>query len=36
LLIGLFFVALVFLFPNGLLDIVNRLRGVVSGRKVAS
>ena len=36
LLIGLFFVALVFLFPNGLLDIVNRLRGVVSGRKAAS
>ena len=31
LLIGLFFVALVFLFPNGLLDIVNRVRGVVFG-----
>ena len=29
LLIGLFFVAMVFLFPNGLLELVGRLRGIV-------
>jgi urea transport system permease protein len=35
LLIGLFFVAMVFLFPNGLLDLVRRLRGIIGdGRRV--
>ena len=35
LLIGLFFVAMVFLFPNGVLELVGRLRGIVGrGKKV--
>jgi urea transport system permease protein len=35
LLIGVFFVAMVFLFPNGLLDLVGRLRGVTARRERA-
>ena len=34
LLIGLFFVAMVFLFPNGLLELVGRLRGIVGRGRV--
>ena len=33
LLIGLFFVAMVFLFPNGLLQLVSRLRGLAAERR---